>query len=143
MIYLYVAWKTKAKYVGWDSIGGISTRGKRGALAQAITYLPKRKVLYDEFRHWASDLKVQGFLPHHEATIPVSPYNSQACSECFQQTGKQEHSRVKDIPYDAFSCKRCGRNSQNDPIINRHSNSARVSAILLQNHVHAQQAPIS
>ena len=142
MIYLYVAWKTKAKYVGWDSIGGISTRGKRGALAQAITYLPKRKVLYDEFRRWASDLKVQGFLPHLEATVPVSPYNSQTCAECFQQTGKQEHSRVKDIPYDAFSCKRCGRNSQNDPIINRHSNSARVSAILLQNHVHAQQASI-
>lgn len=143
MTYLYVAWKTKAKYVAWDSIGGISTRGKRGALAQAITYLPKRKVLYDEFRHWASDLKVQGFLPHYEATIPVSPYNSQACSECFQQTGKQERSRVKGIPYDEFSCKKCGRNSQNDPVVNRHSNSARVSAILLQNHVYAHHSSAS
>ena len=136
MTYLYVAWKTSAKYVGWDSIGGISTRGARGALAQAITYLPKRKNLYDEFRQWANDLKAQGILPHYETTIPVSPYNSQTCAECFQQTGKQERSRVKEIPYDAFSCKRCGRGSQSDPAINRHSNSARVSAILLQNHVH-------
>jgi len=83
------------------------------------------------------------YLPHHETSIPVSPYNSQTCAECFRQTGKQERSRVKDIPYDEFSCNKCGRNSHNDPVVNRHSNSARVSAILLQNQVQAHHASIS
>ena len=135
MVYLYVAWKTRARYLGWDAIGGISTRNQRGALAQAITYLPKRKALYDEFRQWACDLKDQGLLSSFHEVIPVSPFNSQTCGHCFQQTGKQERTKVKGIPYDEFHCKNCGRNTQTDSKIHRHSNSARVSALLLQKHV--------
>ncbi|MHA1147366.1 MAG: hypothetical protein ACTSR8_03900 [Promethearchaeota archaeon] len=138
MVYLYVAWKAKAKYLAWDSIGGISTRGTRGALAQAITYLPKRKGLYDEFKQWAQDLSDQGLLPKYQGTIPVSPFNSQVCAHCFQRTGEQKKTKVKNIPYDEFCCKSCGRSTQQNPVINRHSNSARVSALLLKNQVHPQ-----
>ncbi|MBA7625724.1 hypothetical protein ES703_33156 [subsurface metagenome] len=135
MLYLFVAWKVRAKYLAWDSIGGISTRGHKGALAQAITYLPKRKALYNEFKQWAEDLKQQGFLTHYKDTIPMSPFNSQVCASCFQQSGEAKRTRVNDIPYDAFQCKICGRDTRGDPKINRHSNSARVSALLLQNHL--------
>ncbi|GAI32791.1 unnamed protein product, partial [marine sediment metagenome] len=53
MLYLFIAWKTKAQYLAWDSIGGISTRSKKGALAQAITYLPKSKNQFELFTEWA------------------------------------------------------------------------------------------
>ncbi|MFX1258332.1 MAG: hypothetical protein ACFFAN_10755 [Promethearchaeota archaeon] len=138
MVYLYIAWKTKAKYLTWDSIGGISTRRLRGTLAQAITYLPKRKALYDEFTQWAQDLHSQGLLIHYQETIPVSPYNSQVCAHCFQRTGIQSKTRVKGIPYDEFHCRSCGRSTQDDPKITRHSNSSRVAALLLQHQVHSQ-----
>ena len=143
MVYLFVAWKANAKYIGWDSIGGISTRGKQGALAQAVTYLPKRKGLYDEFRQWAADLKAQGLLAHYESTIPVSPFNSHVCASCFQQTGIQTRTRVNGITYDTFQCKNCGRSSQKNMNLDRHSNSARVSALLLQHHVHAHHGSTS
>jgi hypothetical protein len=137
MVYLFVAWKTDAEYLSWDSIGGISTRKKRGALAQAITYLPKHKDLYDEFRQWAEDLKTQGLLPHYKLTIPVTPFNSHVCASCFQRTGVQERTRIKGIAYDDFQCKKCGRKSHENARLNRHSNSARVSALLLQRYIHA------
>ncbi|MHA1671904.1 MAG: hypothetical protein ACTSV5_15235 [Promethearchaeota archaeon] len=54
--------------------------------------------------------------------------------------GKQEHSRVKDIPYDEFKFNKCGRISPNSSVVNRHSNSVRMNAILLQNHVQAHRA---
>ncbi|MHA1724892.1 MAG: hypothetical protein ACTSYC_00290 [Promethearchaeota archaeon] len=104
----YLAWKTGAKYLVWDSIGSISNRGKKGALAQVITYLPKEKALFDEFRRWARDLKEQGLLSRHQDTIHVSPFNSHECAECFQKTGIRRKTRAKGIPYHDFKCYACG-----------------------------------
>lgn len=129
MLYLFLAWKSDARYLAWDSIGGISTRGKKGALAQAITYLPKGKNQFELFTEWAKDLANQGYLQAYKATIPVSPFNSHVCGACFKQTGKRARTRVKGIPYDAFQCRECGKAS------NRHSNSAQVSALLCQYQV--------
>ncbi len=126
MMYLYVAMKTGAKYLSWDAITGITTRGTHGALAQAVTYLAKRKDLFDEFVQWAEDLKERTLLPAYEQGIPVSPYTSQTCGDCFSLTGVQNRTRVSGIPYDEFQCKECGM------VSNRHSNAARVSAILLR-----------
>jgi hypothetical protein len=139
MLYLYIAWKTKAKYLSWDAIAGISTRGLRGTLAQAITYLPKRKALYDEFKQWVQDLRDRGLLPHYQDAIPVSPFNSQVCAHCLQRTGAQSRTRVKGLPYDEFRCKSCSRSTHREPEINRHSNSSRVAALLLQQQVQSQK----
>jgi hypothetical protein len=133
MIYLFVAYKTGAKYLSWDSIGGISTKNKRGALARAITYLPKRKELFDIFSMWAEDLVAQGYLPALEDAIPVSSYTSQICGRCFKSTGKMNKTLSNKVSYDEFLCTVCGKHS------NRHSNSAQVSAIMLQNHVQNQK----
>jgi len=138
MLYLYIAWKTDAKYLSWDSIGGISTRGTRGALAQAITYLPKRKGLFTEIRQWAADLHRQGYLPCYEEIVPVSPFHSQICAQCFQKSGKKRRTRARGIPYDEFQCRVCKRGTDSDRKITRHSNSARVSALVLQ-----KQLPIT
>jgi len=135
MVYLYVGWKTRAKYYGWDSIKGISTRGTNGMLAQAITYLPKRKALYKEFCQWASDLRDQGLLPAFKDVIPVSPFTSQTCASCFQQTGRRTRSRMKGIPYHEFACKECNRSTRKDSKVHRHSNSARMDALLLHQHL--------
>ena len=61
MIYLFIVYETGASYLSWDSISGISTRGTSGALAQAITYLPKQKAQFDIFTQWAQDLKGKGY----------------------------------------------------------------------------------
>ena len=132
MLYLFVAYKTGAKYLSWDSIGGISTRNKRGALARAITYLPKRKELFDIISMWAEDLMAQGHLHMLKDIIPVSSYTGQICGRCFKTTGKMSRTLSKGIPYDDFLCTVCGKHS------NRHSNSAQVGAILLQNQVQNQ-----
>lgn len=141
MIYLFIAWKTKAKYLTWDAIGGITTRGQKGALAQAITYLPTRKALFEEFRQWAQNLSDQELLPHYQDTIPVSPFNSQVCAHCLQRTGEQKKTKVKNIPYDEFQCRSCGRSTQHDRTIHRHSNSARVAALLLQDSLLSSGIP--
>jgi len=133
MIYLFVAYKTGAKYLSWDSIGGISTKNKRGALARAITYLPKRREQFNIFNMWAEDLVAQGYLPALEDVIPVSSYTSQICGRCFKSTGKMNKTLSNKVSYDEFLCTVCGKHS------NRHSNSAQVSAIMLQNHVQNQK----
>jgi hypothetical protein len=137
MIYLYLGWKSQASYFGWDKITGISTRNKNGALAQAITYLPKEKRLFTEFKQWVGDLKQQGFLPSYIDTIPVHPFTSQVCAECFQTTGEQARSRKKGICYHEFTCEICGRSTQENPVIHRHSNSARINALLVQQQVYS------
>lgn len=138
MVYLYAAHKTGAKYVAWDGIQGIFTRGTKGKLATAITNLPKRKQLYDDFLQWADDLKHQGILPNYEDTIVVSPYTSQICSECFKTTGRAARTLRKGIPWDEFECTICGKHS------NRHSNAAHVSALQLQHNIHqVTPSPIS
>jgi len=124
MVYLFAAFRAKAKYLSWDSIGGISTRGKKGTLAQAVTYLPKRKVLYDIFRKWASDLHEAGLLPSYRDTIPVRPFTSSICGECMKPGLRQG------ATYDDIICPHCGH------VGNRHSNAARVAAKLLQDHLH-------
>ncbi len=128
MIYLFIAYKTGGSHLSWDSIGGLSTKGTSGALAQAITYLPKQKAHFDIFRQWAEDLKRQDFLPNYEDTTPVSSFTSQVCAFCFQQTGTITKTLVKGLPYDQFRCKKCGKTS------NRHSNSAQTSALLLEQY---------
>ena len=132
MIYLYAGSQTRARYYSWDGITGISTRGKRGTLASAITCLPARKGLYERCLSWATDLKKQGFLPVFEQLIPISPFTSQACGPCFLATGKMKRTRKANIPYNAHECLKCGIRG------NRHSNSAQVSALLVKKHVTAQ-----
>lgn len=137
MIYLFLGWKSQANYFGWDAIAGISTRNANGALAQAITYLPKRKGLFMEFTQWAADLRQQGLLPSYIDCVPVSPFNSQVCAECFQATGEQARSRKKGIPYHEFTCTKCERNTQEHPVVHRHSNSARMNALRVQRSVYS------
>jgi len=139
MVYLYLIYKTGARYAAWDGIQGITTRGKKGALATGITYLPKEKRLYDSFKEWASDLKEQGLLPDYEGTRIVTPYTSQVCSECYTRGRGLRKTRVNTIAYDAFKC--------TDPVCgyegNRHSNSARISALLLKEQIKAVPFPLS
>ncbi|TFG12848.1 MAG: hypothetical protein EU535_05720 [Promethearchaeota archaeon] len=138
MVYLYAGYRTKAQYFVWDSAQGISTRGTRGTLATAITYMPNRKHLFDEFVIWAQDLKEQGLLPHYQLTEPVSPFTSRVCAECFQKTGKMRRSLKPNTSYHNVTCSICGWKGD------RHSNSARVSALLLQNRLYVHTTdPVS
>jgi hypothetical protein len=132
MIYLFVAYKSRAKHLSWDSISDISTKGTSGALARAITYLPKRNELFNLINEWAQDLVSQDYFPELEDIVPVSPYTSQVCGRCFKSTGKMSRTLSKGIPYDEFLCTVCGKHS------NRHSNSAQVSAISLWNLIQDQ-----
>ena len=135
MLYLFIAYKTGANYLSWDSIGGISTKGRSGTLAQAITYLPKQKAQFDICRQWAQDLKEQERLVSYKDTIPISPFTSQICAHCVQKTGKMKKTLMKGIAYNKFQCKVCKKTS------NRHSNAAQVSAILLEKLIHEQHIP--
>ena len=133
MVYLYSIYRVGATHVGWDSVT-VDTRGKRGVLAKAITFMPKKKGLMAEFEAWVLDLKAAGKLPRFEKVVPMSPYTSQACDECFARTGKQAKTRSKDTKYHEFRCTTPGC-PNHDTVENRHEISARVSAILLQKHV--------
>jgi len=139
MGYLYLIYRTGASYAAWDGIQGISTRGKKGALATGVTYLPKEKGLYDIFLEWAKDLKEQGFLPNYKGTRIVSPYISQCCSECFAQGRGLRKTRAKTIAYDEFKC----TDPDCDYVGNRHSNSARISALLLKEQIETVPFPLS
>jgi RNase P subunit RPR2 len=86
---------------------------------------------------WATALKQAGILPNYEATIPVTPYTGQICDKCFSVTGKLKRSRMKDIPYNKFKCLDCGTEGD------RHQVSARVSALLLKQHVEAESYSLS
>jgi len=131
MVLLYVAYRTGAMHVSWDGIVGIMTRGKKGVLAKAITYMPKQKELYDIFESWAMDLKKQGYLSNYIKTEVVSPFTSQVCGECYKRTGEMRRTLKKGLPYDEFECEVCGKLSD------RHSNAAHVSALLLKHQVHS------
>lgn len=133
MNYLYCVHRTGATHAGWDSVA-VDTRGKRGTLAKAITFMPKKKGLMAEFEAWAMDAKEAGKLPRFVEVVPVSPYTSQACDECYARTGKQARTRSKDAKYHEFTCTTPGC-PNHDAIANRHEVSARVSAILLKNRV--------
>ncbi|MBD3185753.1 hypothetical protein GF325_02900 [Candidatus Bathyarchaeota archaeon] len=98
MTYLYCLHRTGARHAAWDAIA-VDTRGKRGVLANAITYMPKRADLMDEFTSWAQDLKDAGLLPGFEDVTPISPYTSQVCDECLAESGVQARTRKKDIDY--------------------------------------------
>jgi len=125
MVYLYCLHRTGAVHAGWDAVA-VDTRGKRGTLATAITYMPKRADLMVEFASWAADLQSTGLLPRFDGVTAVSPYTGQACDECFAATGKQARSRKKGTPYHTFECTSCGTTG------NRHEVSARVSALVLR-----------
>jgi len=126
MIYLYTAYRTGARHCSWDGVAGLEPRGKKGALADAITGMPKRKGLYREFTGWAADLAAGGDLPMYKSTRVMKPFSSAACSECFRRTGKLKRTRAAGIPYDDFRCSACGHESD------RHANSASTSAQLLK-----------
>jgi hypothetical protein len=104
MVYLYMIYRTGARYAAWDGIQGISTRGKKGKLAIGITYLPKDKKLYDTFLEWALDLKEQEILPNYKETRIVTPYTSQYCSECYTQGRGLRKTRAKTLAYDEYNC---------------------------------------
>ena len=139
MVYLYLIYRTNASYATWDGIQGISTRGKKGTLATGITYLPKEKDLYELYLEWISDLKEQGLLLNYKETRVITPYTSQACSECYAQGRGLRKTRAKNIAYNEFKC--------TDPdcyyVGNRHSNSARMSALLLKHQIEATPFPLS
>jgi hypothetical protein len=139
MVYLYLIYRTGASYAAWDGIQGISTRGKKGALATGVTYLPKEKRLYETFLEWAKDLKAQGLLPKYQETRIVSPYTSQVCSECYIQGRGLRKTRANTIAYDAFKCTdpECGYTG------NRHANSARMGALLLKQQIETVPLPLS
>ncbi|MGV9171473.1 MAG: hypothetical protein ACOC35_02735 [Promethearchaeia archaeon] len=126
MVYLYAAYRTKARFLAWDASQGISPRGTRGALATGITYMPKRLSLYEDFTEWAEDLKSQGFLPRYEFTEPVSPYTSGICGECFSAQKTRARTLAPTRDYNIKKCKVCGE------YVNRHANAARVSAQFLK-----------
>ena len=139
MVYLYMIYRTNASYAAWDGIQGISARGKKGTLATGITYLPKQKILYEEFIEWASDLKEQRILPNYEETRVISPYTSQACSECLAKGRGLRKTRDKNIAYDEFKC-----TAPNCEYVgNRHANSARISALLLKENNESTPFPLS
>ena len=130
MIYLYTTYRTGASQVGWDSVS-VETRGTRGTLAKSITYMPKRKDLMDVFEEWARDLLNANMLSRFKEVIPVTPFTSQACDECFSRTGKQARTRTKGIGYHEFKCTTPGCPHHDNPA-NRHEVSARVSALVLK-----------
>jgi hypothetical protein len=139
MIYLYMLYRTEAEYASWDGIQGLTPRGKRGQLPTEITYMPLRKGLYEGFIEWAADLQAQGYLPKYQETRVVSPYTSQVCSEHLARGQGMKRSRAKNTPYHDFVC--------TDPSCayhgSRHSNSARVGALLLQKQVESPPLPLS
>ena len=130
IVYLYTAYRTGAKYIGWDTAQGISTRGTRGALAMAITYMPNRKALYDEFVAWAENLRALGFLSEYISTELITPFTSRTCAECFQSTGAMKRTLVQNENYHTVECSVC------EWCGNRHHNSARLNALLLQQYIH-------
>jgi hypothetical protein len=139
MVYLYLIYRTGASYVAWDGIQGISTRGKKRALATGVTYMPKEKRIYDTFLEWAKNLKEQGLLPKYKEIRIVSPYNTQVCSECYTQGRGLRKTRAKTTIYDVFKCidPNCGY------VGNRHSNSARMGALLLRKQIETAPFPLS
>ena len=125
MVYLYAVHRTGAVHTSWDSVE-VTTRGTRGILANAITWMPKRRDLMAEFEAWAFDLVDSGKIERFEGVIPVSPCTGNVCDDCFACTGEMRRTRKTGIPYHAFECTACGR--QGD----RHQVSARAAALLLQ-----------
>lgn len=138
MVYLYAVHRTGAVRASWDAIE-VTTRGTRGRLANAITWMPKRRDLMEEFEAWAFDLVDSRKLERFEGVIPVSPCTGNVCNDCFARTGEMRRTRKAGIPYHAFECTACGK--QGD----RHLVSARVAALLLQramlNDTGRQRAP--
>ncbi|MFX1295513.1 MAG: hypothetical protein ACFFD2_11780 [Promethearchaeota archaeon] len=139
MIFLYGLYRTGAAYASWDGIQGLTTRGKRGQLPTEITYMPLQKGLFECFTEWAADLHAQGALPQYRETQVVFPYTSQVCSEHLAQGRGMKQTRAKNIPYHAFICTdpSCGYHG------GRHSNSARVGALLLQQQGESPPLPLS
>ncbi|MFX1518892.1 MAG: hypothetical protein ACFFCD_03075 [Promethearchaeota archaeon] len=139
MVYLYLIYRTGASYAAWDGIQGISTRGKKGALATGVTSLPKEKRLYETFLEWTKDLKAQGLLSKYQETRIVSPYTSQVCSECYTQGRGLRKTRANTTGYDEFKCtdSECGYAG------NRHANSARMGALLLKQQIETTPLPLS
>jgi hypothetical protein len=126
--YAYITYRTGATHVGWDGID-VNTRGTRGTLARAVTYMPKQKGLYRYFVDLCGDLSAEHVLTGLEGIHVTSPYTSQVCDECLARDGVARRTRDQSTPYHVFKCTACGSEG------NRHQVSARVGALLLKRNI--------
>ena len=108
-----------------------------GHVASMLGVSTKTLRRWDKKEALNADLRQQGLFPSYINTVPVSSFNSQICAECFQATGEQVRSRKKGIPYHEFTCTTCERNTHEHPVVHRHSNSARMNALLVQRSVYS------
>ena len=138
LIYIYCVYKTGAKFVGWDGLT-MDTRGKNGKLPVEITYMPLRQELFYEFSDWAKDLQEEGFLKNFDEIVFIPPVSSDYCSEHVKNGLGLKKTRDKSAPYHEFRCTdpACGY------ISDRHSNAARVGAIMLSNLITSVPSPLS
>ena len=127
-LYAYLAYRIGAKHVGWDGID-VTTRGTRGKLAKAVTYMPKRKGLYHEFSETCSDLAAENLLPNLEGIHVANPYTSQVCDECLAKTGVAKRTRDPSTSYHRFKCTACGHEGDRDQV------ASRSSALLLKRDI--------
>lgn len=119
-LYAYLAYRIGAKHVGWDGID-VTTRGTRGKLAKAVTYMPKRKGLYHEFSETCGDLAAENLLPNLEGIHVANPYTSQVCDECLARNGVAKRTRDKSTAYHLFRCTACGHEGDRDQVASRSS----------------------
>ena len=133
MAYLYLAYLTDAKYLSWDNLFNIDTKGKKRELAEAITLMPKNKDQFNYITTWANDLKNAGFLERFVRMLPVSPYTSEYCASCYLRTGGLKKSRKKGISYHEFECTDLDCSSPRS--LSRHHNASNMACIFLKNTV--------
>jgi hypothetical protein len=137
MLYLYGLHRTGAQYGAWDAIQGISPQGQGKTLAMAVTYMPKARGLLALVQAWAADLQAQGWLPQLKAIRLVPLSSSAICATCVAQGRGMRKTRAAGCPYHEFYCTECGTRGD------RHANSARVAALLLQRMIENRPLPLS
>jgi len=137
MLYLYGLHRTGAQYGAWDAIQGISPQGQGRTLAIAVTYMPKARGLLAVVQAWAADLQAQGWLPQFKGIDLVPLCSSEVCAGCVAQGRGLRKTRASGCPYHEFHCTECGLRGD------RHANSARVTALLLQGMIENRPLPLS
>ena len=137
MVYLYGIYRTGAQYASWDAIQGLTPQGRGATLATAITYMAKARGLLEVVQEWARDLQVQGWIPQFQGVQLVPLVSSKVCAECVAQGRGLRQTRAAEIPYHEYQCEVCGARGY------RHSNAARVAALLLQSIIEKRPLPLS
>lgn len=128
LLYAYLTYRIGARHAGWDGIS-VTTRGTRGSLAKAVSYMPKHKGLMDEYSMTCGDLARENFLPDLEGIHVAYPYTSQICDECLAKDGIARRSRDPSIGYHEFRCTACNQQGDRDHV------ASRVSALLLKREI--------